>query len=379
MEIKNLRPTWVEIDLDAIEENIRSVKSRINEGVNIMAVVKANAYGHGIIEIAKIALKVGCKCLGVATVTEGIQLRREGIKAPILILGTLYFNQVDDVLKYDLTPTIYSYDLAEYLSGFGQKVKVHIKLDTGMGRIGLLPDQALKEIRRIAQLPNLEIEGAFTHFSMADTNEDYTMEQLEKFNRVISSLKSEGIEIPILHTANSGAIINFPQTHYNLVRMGIIMYGLYPDKPLRRKIKLKSALKWKAKIVYLKEVEEDTKISYGGRYTTKKKTRIGTLPVGYHDGYSRALSGITEVLFKGQRVPVIGNICMDQMMIDLSGTEAEVGDEVTLIGEDVGDNIEASELAEKLNTINYEIISRISPRVPRVFYRGKEIIDIREE
>ncbi|OCL28459.1 alanine racemase [Orenia metallireducens] len=378
MEIKNLRPTWLNIDLDAIKFNLKQVRKRIDPDTEIMAIVKANGYGHGASEVSKVALEEGVGWLGVATVHEGVELRKGGIEAPILILGTLLSNQIDEVVEYGLTPTVYTYELAKNLSQLGIDIKVHIKVDTGMGRIGLIAEEAGEEIIKIANLPNIKIEGLFTHFAKSDVDEIYTSKQLDRFNRLISFLKDNGIEIPIIHTSNSAAIINFSKAHYKLVRMGIILYGLYPDPTLSDQIKLKPAMSWKAKIVHVKEVEAGTAISYGCTYITKSRTKVATLPVGYHDGYSRALSGQVEVLFKGKRVPVIGNICMDQMMIDVSGIEAEVGDVVTLIGREGEESISANELAQKLGTINYEVVSRIGLRVPRVFYKNNEVIGFKE-
>ncbi|WP_258176111.1 alanine racemase [Orenia metallireducens] len=379
MELKNLRPTWLNIDLDAIKFNLKQVKERISSETGIMAIVKADGYGHGASEIAKVAVQEGVGWLGVATVHEGVKLRRSGIEVPILILGTLLTNQIDEIVEYDLTPTVYTYALAKELSQLGIDIKIHIKVDTGMGRIGLLADEeAGEEIVKIAKLPHIQIEGLFTHFAKSDVDKVYTAKQLDRFNRLVGFLKDNGIEVPLIHTSNSAAIINFSKANYKLVRMGIILYGLYPDPRLSDQIELKPAMEWKAKIVHLKEVNAGTPISYGGTYITQSRTKVATLPVGYHDGYSRALSGQVEVLFKGQRVPVIGNICMDQMMIDVSGMKAEIGDVVTLIGKEGDEEISADELACKLKTINYEIVCRIALRVPRVFYKDKKVIGFKE-
>ncbi|WP_018249428.1 alanine racemase [Orenia marismortui] len=376
--MKNLRPTWLEIDLNALKHNIREVRSKLDNSTDIMAIVKANAYGHGTVEIAKAALYEGINWFGVATVAEGIELRNAGIDANILVLGTLLNEQIDNIVKYNLTPTVYDYNLAKELSKLGKDIKIHIKIDTGMGRIGFLPKNAKEEIKRIFNLPNIKIEGLFTHFAKADTDKNYTLKQLKRLNKLIKTLEEDDIRIPIIHSSNSAAIINFPEAHYNLVRMGIILYGLYPDNRLVDKLNLKPVLSWKAKLVHVKEIEKGRGISYGCTYITKSKTKVGTLPVGYHDGYSRSLSAKAEVLFNGNRSPVIGTICMDQMMIDLTGLDAKAGDIVTLIGKDKEEEVSVNELATKLDTINYEIISRIAPRVPRVFYENGEIIAIKE-
>ncbi|GAB6137205.1 alanine racemase [Halanaerobaculum tunisiense] len=376
MKITGFRPTWLEIDLDAIEYNVKQVQNKLNDDTQIMAVVKADAYGHGAIEVAKQALESGASWLAVATVEEGIRLRKAGFKVPILILGTLMPDQIKQVIENKLTPTIYTLSLAHKLSNqakeLDEEVKVHIKVDTGMGRIGILPDQAVDIIKNIKQLSNIEVEGIFTHFAVADEDDQYTQKQLVKFNQIIAELKEKGIEIPIKHTANSAATIKYSQSDFDLIRMGIILYGLYPAAQLKDKFSLKSALSWKAKLVNVKEVPKGNCISYGCTYTTKEQTKVGTLPVGYHDGYPRLLSNQADVLFQGNRYPIIGRVCMDQTMIDVTGTDAKQGDIVTLIGKE----ITAMELGDKINTINYEIVSRIGSRVPRVFYEAGEIIKI---
>ncbi len=374
MDITHLRPTWIEVNLDAIKHNIKQVRRELSSDTKIMAVVKAGGYGHGAVQVAKAAVKTGVDCLGVATVSEGIKLRKADVKAEILILGTLATNQIEEVFEYDLTPTIYSYQMAKNLSAFQKELKIHIKIDTGMGRIGLLPKEARKEIIRISELPYIEIEGLFTHFAKSDTDLAYTQKQIDQFNQIIDFLKEKGLDIPLIHSSNSAAIINYPQAHYDLVRMGIILYGLYPDPSLEGKLDLLPALSWKAKIVNLKKVEAGRGISYGSTYITQKATQVGTLPVGYHDGYWRGLSGKTEVLIKGQRAEVIGTICMDQMMVDLTGIDVSIGDQVVLIGQSGEEEITATDLATKVNTINYEVISRIAPRVPRIFYQNQEVV-----
>ena len=382
MNLNNLRPTWLEIDLDTIGYNIREVQQHLEDSTDIMAIVKADAYGHGAVEVSKLAIQKGVRWLGVATVEEGVRLREEGIDINILILGTVLSNQIEDVVAHNLTPTVYSYDLAKRLNQLNQKIKIQLKIDTGMGRIGLLVDEAVTEIKKIANLPNIIIEGIFTHFAVADENREYTKEQLTNFNQIIADLEKEGIDIPIKHAANSAAIIDFPKAYFNLVRMGIVMYGLYPDSKLSSKmnkiIRLRPAMVWRARIVHIKELDKGKSISYGCTYTTTRKTKIATLPVGYHDGYSRRLSG-GSVLVNGQRREILGRVCMDQMMIDVTDIDVKVGDIVTLLGRDNEEVISTEELADKVGTINYEIISRVGPRVPKVFYQQGEVIGIKGE
>ncbi len=368
MENNTLRLTWLEIDTKALTNNIQAVKKQLSEKTEIMAVVKANAYGHGMIKTAQQVIKAGVKQLAVATVSEGVKLRKAGIKSPILILGTVFKKQLKTIIEYNLIPNIYSYQMAKELNSYGKKIKIHVKVDTGMGRIGILAEDAITEIKKIANLDKIKINGVFSHFAAADANHNYTIKQLEKFKQIIKKLKSENIEIKNYHIANSAGIINYPASYFDLVRMGIILYGLYPTAELKDKLALEPVLSWKARIVNLKEVPPNTNISYGCTYTTDKIAKIATLPVGYHDGYFRALSNQGQVICHGKKVPIIGRVCMDQLMIDVTEIEAKKGDIVTLIGKEGNSIISASDLANKVGTINYEIISRIGRRVPRIFF-----------
>jgi len=365
-------PTWVEVDLDAVKYNLKQVQQKLTPEAEIIAIVKANAYGHGLLKIAKAAIKFGAERLGVATVEEGKKLRKAGVKAPILILGTLNPAQIPLVANYNLTPTVYTYQTANQLAEAEGKVKVHIKVDTGMGRIGCLPLEAPALIKKINQLSNLEVEGMFSHFAAADEDEDYTRQQLASFQQVQKRLREAGIEIPLFHLANSAALINYPETHYQAVRMGLILYGLYPEPGLQSQIDLKPVMTWKARIAHVKELPPGKSISYGCTYTTSRPTKVATIPVGYHDGYPRGLSNQSEVLYQGKRYPVIGRVCMDQFMVDMTGTEAEKGEVVTLLGKDRDSEITAGELAELMDTINYEIICRVGSRVPRIYNKDGE-------
>lgn len=369
------RPVWAEIDLGAIARNMREIRRATKPDAKIMAIVKANGYGHGAVEVARTALANGADRFGISILSEGIQLRKAGFGVPILILGYTPPDEVHDIIRYNLTQTIYTYELAEALSWVAVKqkkvAKVHIKVDTGMGRIGFIPSEAaLKTIVKIAKLPNLEIEGIFTHFACADEKDkSYSQKQLEEFLGFVNKLETIGIHIPIKHAANSAAVIDLPETHLNLVRPGIIIYGLYPSENVNRnKIKLTPAMTLKAQVSFVKKVSANTGISYGRSFITAGESQIASLPFGYADGYSRLLSSKGEVLIKGQRCPVIGRVCMDQCMVDVTSIkDVEIGDEVTIFGKNGNDEISVEEIAKKMNTINYEIVCMITERVPRVF------------
>jgi alanine racemase len=384
MKPEKIRPTWVEIDLDAISHNIRQVQARLSKKTEIMAIVKADAYGHGVLEVVNRAQAEGVNWLGVATVEEGIKLRQAGVKLPILILGTVLGEQLPQIVEHDLIPPVYTYETARKISQLAEQkdkkeIKVHIKIDTGMGRIGIRPPAAVEMIKKIAALPQVNISGIFTHFAVADEDENYTRNQLTQYRQLLAQLEEEGIKIPLKHAANSAAIINYPEAYYDLVRMGLILYGCYPAPSLKEKIDLQPALSWKAKIVNVKQVPPGTSISYGCTYTTARKRKIATLPVGYHDGYPRGLSNKAEVLVKGKRCPIVGRVCMDQFMIDITGVAVDRGDVVTLIGREGNDEISAMELADKQGTINYEIISRVGKRVPRLYYKEDQLVEIKDE
>ena len=365
--------TWAEIDLAALEYNLDQIAAGLQEESDIIAVVKANAYGHGAIKVAQTVQEhPRVKMLAVATIEEGIELRKAEIELPILVLGTILESRIPEIIKYDLIPVVYTLDTAQKVAQEAKKrgaeIKVHLGLDTGMGRIGILVNnQPVEKIKTISDLEQLTINGIFTHFAAADEDLEYTKEQLAKFNHLLSDLQKVGIEIPLKHVANSAAIIDLPASHFDLVRLGISLYGLPPAPKLAPQIDLKSVLSWKAHVVHVKRVSAGTNISYGCTYTTPKETKVATLAVGYYDGYDRSLSNQAEVLIRGRRAPVIGRVCMDQIMVDVTGIEVHKGDIATLLGKDGDEKISAQELADKIGTINYEVVSRIGPRVERIF------------
>lgn len=373
------RPVWAEIDLKNLEHNYKEIRRLVGSKVEIMAIVKANAYGHGAVTVAQTLDKAGAERFGVAIMNEAVLLREAGIKKPILILGWTPSDDYVRALNNDIILTIYSLEEAERLSRickeYDVKAKVHLKIDTGMGRIGFQTDDEDKEkVKKILQLPELMIEGVFTHFAMADAKDKtYTNKQIEKFSTFIKEVEQEtGYYFPIKYLANSAAIIDHPEVYFDMVRPGIILYGLQPsDEVQLDRIDLRPVLSLKAQVSNVKEVGEGFSVSYGGHFITKDKALIATIPIGYADGYSRILSGKSYVLYDGIRLPVVGNICMDQLMIDATKVKNRIkqGDVVTLLGKDGENFVSAEELADILGTINYEVTCMISARVPR-YYQG---------
>jgi len=352
----------------------------------ICAVVKADGYGHGALETAQIALAGGASYLAVAFLDEALELRRAGIRSPILILGFTPEDHFDKIVEQDITQTIFTFESAKRLSEEAQRqgktAKIHIKLDTGMNRLGFQAGpSAVREIEKIFKLEGLYVEGIFTHFSKADeTDPSFTKMQFENYQAVVSSLEQTGYVIPIKHAANSAAIMQFPETHLDMVRPGIILYGLYPsDEVDKSKLDLKPVMTFKTKVSYVKTVSAGKAVSYGGSYITKRKSIIATLPVGYADGYSRLLSSKASVLIKGQRAPVVGRICMDQCMVDVTDVKGDVtvGEDVVLLGEMGNETISADEIARILGTINYEVVCAISKRVPRIYTASGNIVKIK--
>lgn len=383
-DLRQIRSAYAEINLDNLAHNIKEVRRITSKGAQVMAVIKADGYGHGATKIAQTLLDNGADRLAVAVLDEGIELRKAGIKAPIFILGYTQPERAEDVVKYDIEQAVYSLEAADALSKAAVKqnktAQVHIKIDTGMGRIGLqADDEAVQIIKNIYSLQNLKIKGIFTHFAAADeVDKTYTQMQFNRFMWICSELEKLGIAIDIRHCANSAAIIDIPDMHLDMVRAGIMLYGLAPSKDVMlNKLELREVMSLKVRITHVKEIEAGCSVSYGRKFTADKKTKIASLPIGYADGYTRLLSGKAEVLVKGRRVPVVGRICMDQCMIDATGIEdVKVGDEVVLFGKQGDDFISIDEIAEKLGTINYEIVCMISRRVPRVYVRNGEVVEI---
>ena len=362
------RSTKAIVDLKAIAYNVAQIRKRIGSNRDIMAVVKADGYGHGAVEVSLSALKSGANCLGVAVPEEGEQLRKAGIDIPITVLGLIQPEEAYKVVDFSLEQTLCSLEVAEALnqiaSNEGTVVNVHIKVDTGMGRVGVQPMDALAFVRMIGRFKNLNLRGIFSHFSCADeANKTFAKKQVEIFDRLIQEIEASGVKIPKKHMANSAAILDLPESYYDLVRPGIMIYGLYPSDEVSHSIELKPAMTFMTKVTFIKRVPSGSPISYGRTFTTQKETLVATLPVGYADGYSRLLSGRGEVLIKGHRVPLIGRVCMDMCMVDVSEVEdVQPGDEVILFGE----GLPVDEVAEKIGTINYEIVCAVGKRVPRI-------------
>ena len=372
------RPTWAEIDLSAIRHNLRQIKKLAGQGQppspKIMVVVKANAYGHGLVEVAKTLEKLDVHYLGVASLDEAIALRRERIKLPVLVLGAILPQELDSALDYDVTLTVCDKELARRLNNkakaLNKLVPVHIKIDTGMGRIGVWHEQAFNVVKGLAQMKHIKMEGIYTHFASASRDNFFTNYQLKSFENLLKKLGREDIRFHYRHAANSIALVDLKKSHFNLVRPGIIVYGMYPKRSFARILKLKPALSLRTKIVYLKDVPAGRSISYGRTFITEKATRIATLPIGYADGYGRILSNRASVLVKGQRAPVAGKVTMDQTMVDVGHIKGvKVGDEVVLIGRQRQAQMRAEEIARISMTIPYEIVCSITNRVPRV-YKG---------
>lgn len=375
--MEKTRDVWAEIDLDALAHNMREIK-RISKCDEILAVVKADAYGHGAADVAPVLLRNGATGLAVAVITEALELRREGIDAPVMILGHTPLEYVEDIVAYGIEQTVFSLEYAKALSKEAQKqeriVKIHIALDTGMGRIGFLPrEESVEEILEISKLPNVELEGVFSHFSSADEKDlSYTNEQLQTFISFTESLIHNGVAPRILHIANSAALIRLEKTHFQSVRPGIALYGYLPSREIGRdRISLKPVLTLKTRIVHLKTLEKGKYIGYGRAYQTERESMIATIPIGYADGYARALTGKAKVIAKGKLVPLVGRVCMDQCMLDVTEVPSlKVGDEVILLGEEEGVRFNADDMAELLGTISHEVLSTIGKRVPRVYIEG---------
>jgi len=366
------RPTVAEIDLRAVVFNYKQIQKRIPKGVKLLAVVKANAYGHGAIPISLALEKVGVEYLGVAISDEGVELRRGGVKTPILILGGIYGGEVDRIFRFDLTPVVFEKESLKLLSKEAkkrhQRVRVHLKVDTGMARLGVPLNLWPAFLRELKRFPNIEIEGILSHFSMKDEEEFFTAHQWKKFQEAVAMAKEMGISCQYLHMASSALLTAFPSYSGNLVRSGILLYGSYPSPTFRSLIKLKPVMTLKTNIHYLKSVPAGTRISYGGTFATKRESLIATLPIGYADGYSRHLSNQGEVLIRGKRAPVVGKVCMDFIMVDVTGIpNVSLGDEVILMGRQGREQVMAEEIAQKINSISYEVMCLIGQRVPRVY------------
>ena len=369
------RPTWADVDLSAIEHNYIQVKRLVGKDVMLMVVVKANAYGHGTVEISQVLERMGAAYLGVATTDEAVRLRDHGIKTPILILGSVLPEEVRIAKDRDITITLCNHEILNEIKALAKKedapvsrVKVHIKVDTGMGRIGIWHEDALSFVKEVAGEKSVMLEGIYTHFSVAGRDEFFTNYQIESFERLLTAIEKNWIKIPLRHAANSIATVDFRRAHLNLARPGLIIYGMYPKHTFPKLIKLKPVLSLKTRVVFIKDIPPGRSISYGRTFITQKHTKVATLPIGYADGYHRNLSNKAEVLIRGQFAPIVGKVTMDQTMIDVGRIKGvRIGDEVVLIGKQGRHEIRIEKLARLAGTIAYDFICGISNRVPRIY------------
>lgn len=368
---------WAEIRLDAIARNIRALRRATSPKASLMAVVKADGYGHGAADVARTALANGAASLGVARMEEGIHLRTAGFAAPILVFGSTLSSHIKDMIRYRLTPTVYSMEdalrISETAISLGKRLPVHLKFDTGMGRLGFT-GQALMDpvvtVKKIAALPGLRIQGIYTHFATADSPvQDFALTQSQTFSSLLKKLEETGLRPPIAHMANSAGLIRLPESHLDMVRPGIALYGIQPDSSMdKTAFPLEPALSLKARIVQLKTVPAGFSISYGRTWVATKPSAIASIACGYGDGFPRLLSDRTDVLVRGRKAPLRGRICMDLCMADVSGIPGvRVGDVVTFIGKDGEEEILAETLSDTLGTIAYELVTGLMPRVPRVY------------
>lgn len=375
--------TWTEINLDAIVKNYREIKSKTN--AKILAIVKADAYGHGVKQVAKVLQKEGVYAFGVSNADEAMELRNFGFKEPILILGIIFKEDYHRIVEHDISCAIDTLDSAMELSKEAQRLsktaRVHIKLDTGMGRIGFMCGKdyraTAEQIKQISLLPNIKIEGIFSHMSKADEEDlSYSDMQFEKFTNMCTILSEMGVDTGIRHIANSAATVTLPHTHLDMVRVGMLLYGFAPSEYVAKGINLMPAMSFKTRVCHIKTIEHDTPISYGGRYIAKKGQKIATIPIGYADGFSRTLSGKVSVLVGGKRANVVGNICMDQCMIDITGMDdIKIGDEVIIFGSCGNNTITVESVALLIGTINYEIVCSVARRVPRSYIQDNKVAE----
>lgn len=384
--MKENKRLQLQIDLDAIRFNMESMQKRLRRGTKMLAVVKADAYGHGAAAVSReledLEFLWG---FAVATDEEAMTLRNSGIEKPILVLGYTFPESYEDIIANDIRPVIFKEDMARGLSEEavrqGRRVYCHLAVETGMGRIGVEADESSVElVQEIAAMPNLVLEGIFTHFAKADQRDKIpTYEQIEKFNKYFELLHREGVDFWLRHSSNSAGILEIREANMDMVRAGISMYGLWPSRDVKHDIELRPALALKSHIVYIKEVPPGYEVGYGGSWRSRRESRIATIPVGYGDGYPRALSNRGYVLIRGKRAPIAGRVCMDQMMVDITNIpDAEDYDEVTLIGRDGEEEITVESLANIYGGFNYEIVCCFTKRVPRIYYRDGGPVEISE-
>lgn len=383
-----LKRTWADISLDNLNHNYHALRERLPSGCRFLGVVKADAYGHGAVPIGRHLTELGAEYLAVSNIEEAVQLRRGGLRGPILILGYTPPFYAEDLAAMNLRQEVHSLEYArrlnERLSGTKRRIRVHIKLDTGMSRLGFFAygrEQTLEELHEIASMEHLSVEGVFTHFPVADSvdaaDANFTRTQFERFTAMIDAMKAVGIEPELRHCCNSGASILYPEYALDMIRPGIATYGILPSQDLRGMIDLRPVMQLRTTIFQIRDFAENITVSYGRTYTTEEPTRIAVVGIGYADGLSRGFSNNISFLLHGKRVPQIGRICMDMCMVDISKVpDAKVGDAVTVFGQDGGDSIEVDSLAGRMGTIPYEILCGINKRIPRIYLDGKNQTEI---
>lgn len=377
--MKLSRPVWAEINLDNLAHNMRETRRIVNKDTKITAVIKADGYGHGAISIGQTLLDNGANRFAVATLSEAIQLRSSFLDIEIMVLGYTPNDLVKDIISNNIIQTVYTIEQARLFSKvaleLNQKMTIHIKIDSGMNRLGMQDNQkTIDSILEMSKLEGLIVEGIFTHFAMADeVDKEYTNKQVKIYKKIVDALEKEGLNIPLKHVSNSAAIIDMPELNMDMVRAGIMLYGLYPSEYVNHEnVNLKEVMCLKAKISQVKEIPKGTGISYGLSYKCDKDSFVATLPIGYADGLTRMLSGKASVVVNGVIVPIIGNICMDQCIIDVTGLDVNIGDEVVLFGGNDSNGISIDSVSNLLNTINYEIVCMINKRVPRVYIKDNK-------
>lgn len=381
----NPNRTWAEVDIDNLIHNYNQfVSITKTSGSKIMTVVKANAYGHGAVAISKVLESIDVCYLAVASLDEALEIRKSGVKSPILVLSYISLSRSEEIIKNDITATVFQIKQARELNNWARslnkKLKIHIKIDTGMTRIGFNFEDATHSILEILKCEYLELEGMFTHFSSADEFEEkYTNIQFEKYMKIVEELKSHEINIPIKHVCNSAGSISYPKMHLDMIRIGISLYGCYPSEEVdKNKIHLKPVMSLKTEVIRLNEVERGVSVGYGRKFITDRKSKLATIPIGYADGFSRSLSGKIKVLIKDELVPVVGRICMDQCIIDVTDIEGEVkiGDGVVIFGTQNNKTISTEFISQLIGTVNYEILCMVSRRVPRYYIKDGKIYDV---
>lgn len=380
-----LRPVWAEINLDKLKHNIQEVRRIVKKGTLICAVIKADGYGHGATVIAKTLLENGADRLAVATMSEAIELRNAGYQVPLMILGYTAESQGKDILKYNIIQTVDSFKQAQYFSQLAvdhrKEMTIHLKIDTGMSRLGFeMNEDSMNEIKEIFKLPNLKVEGIFTHFAVADEEDKtFTYKQFRQFMSLVNALEKDGYTIPIKHVSNSAAIIDLPEMSLDMVRPGIMLYGLYPSQDVNKKtVDLRQVMELKTRVSHVKLLPPGRGVSYGLKYRTNEERKIITIPIGYADGFTRMLTEKAEIIVKGKKIPVVGRICMDQCMADATGLDINLGDEVTIYSSDPQSHNTIEDVAAKLGTINYEIICMVGKRVTRAYVENNNLININD-